>query len=86
MTFEQLMAERGYWDNEFAMVKTPDGYARCVAIKNGDSQTLTAYGGTLITPTLANVSTDVVVSTPKKRAKKVVEPEVQQDSLDDLDI
>jgi hypothetical protein len=78
MNIEKL---NGYWDNEFYMVKTPDGYARCAAIKKGDVEELTPFGQSL----LAYKSADVVVSEePKKRGRKAKVDEVPE--MDDLDI
>jgi len=84
MTLDGLIAEQGFWDGVYAMIHTPEGYVRCVAIKRGDEVEFTDFGRAL----LANPTGDAVSSEePKKRGRKPKVEEIPDpDDLDDLEI
>ena len=88
MTLQEVMAANGgFWDKEYAMIQVGQ-YVKCVAVGNENSFKLTPYGESQ----LANMSSDVVVSEPKRRGRKAAEPQpavTEPDpvvELDDLDL
>ena len=90
MTLDEVMKKyNGVWENGTAIIVGEGGYFWRIATGSPDNFTLTSDGKRYVTPMpekLAYTSADVVVSTPKKRAKKHVDPvDDLTDSLDDLD-